>query len=294
MTRTLYIIGNGFDLHLGIKSSYSDFRDYIIRQWPDGVNLCNQLENFFPSLDEDGEYLLWSDFERALGNMDTESVLDYCKMGNDIDDYEDIFQYAYNIEDSPGMYFAPVLNTLYNCFHEWVNSLAIYGGNMAIPYFDRNALFFSFNYTETLENIYKVPVGNVCHIHGKRQSTEKYIYGHNYSWNYTVGETFTDDNALDKIGVYYRSLCKNSPSLIHNNSWFFSKLKTSSISKVVIYGCSLGDIDMPYFHEISKCIPNTAEWSISVYKTPEDVNAAKKLIKTLGLDKNLCHTFDFK
>lgn len=29
MKKRLYIIGNGFDLHHGLESSYNDFRDFV-------------------------------------------------------------------------------------------------------------------------------------------------------------------------------------------------------------------------------------------------------------------------
>ena len=79
MNRTLFIIGNGFDRYLGIESSYQDFHNYMISQWTDGVILSNQLESLFPALDDKGCSLLWSDFEKAMGIMDRENVLDYCK-----------------------------------------------------------------------------------------------------------------------------------------------------------------------------------------------------------------------
>ena len=294
MIRTLFIIGNGFDLYLGIESSYSDFHRYMIKQWSDGVNLSNQLENFFPALDNNGDSLLWSDFESALGKMDKDGVLEYCKLGFNIEDYDNIYRYVYDIEDSPSSFLTPVLFELDECFHAWVNSLAIYGGDPTIPFFDRSALYFSFNYTETLENIYKVSENNICHIHGKRHSSEKYIYGHNSEKDAILGDNSADDNAFSKIEECYLGLSKDCYKQIQNNKCFFDRIKESKISRVVVYGCSLGEIDMPYFHEIKNNIPNTAEWHFSIYKKPEDVNSVLNLIKAIGLNKNLCHTFDFR
>ena len=154
MNRTLFIIGNGFDRYLGIASSYQDFHNYMISQWTNGAMLSNQLENIFPALDDNGDPLLWSDFEDALGKMDRDGVMDYCQIGLNIDDYEELPHYAYDIEDSPDTYLSSILSDLDVCFHAWVNSLAIYGGETSLPYFEKEALYFSFNYTETLENIF--------------------------------------------------------------------------------------------------------------------------------------------
>ncbi|MCB8999333.1 MAG: hypothetical protein H6540_04595 [Bacteroidales bacterium] len=51
----LYIIGNGFDIHHGIKSKYSDFKDYVEKN--DKV-LFDSLEKYF-NQDE-----LWSDLKK--------------------------------------------------------------------------------------------------------------------------------------------------------------------------------------------------------------------------------------
>ena len=77
MSRAVFIIGNGFDRFLGIESSFQDFHKYMISKWPDGQMLSNQLEDFFPALDDNSEPLLWSDFEKALGIMDKNNVLYY-------------------------------------------------------------------------------------------------------------------------------------------------------------------------------------------------------------------------
>ena len=51
MREDLYIIGNGFDLAHGIKSKYSDFRDFLASNQ---LELYQGLQEFF---DED---YLWS------------------------------------------------------------------------------------------------------------------------------------------------------------------------------------------------------------------------------------------
>ena len=84
-------------------------------------------------------------------------------------------------------------------------------------------------------------------------------------------------------------MCKH----ITENRNFFDIIRKSSINKVIVYGCSLGEIDLPYFTEINKCISCEAEWFFSVYDKPRDVMAVKRLIKLLGLDIVHCLTFDF-
>ncbi len=256
--------------------------------------LSNLLEHFFPALDDKGDSLLWSDFEKALGIMDRENVLDYCQTGHNLEDYENISHYAYDIEDSPDIYLSSILSDLYACFHAWVNSLAIYGEDTSLPYFEKDALFFSFNYTETLEKIFKAPYENICHIHGRRNVSDQYIYGHNSNNGETIiGDTFVEDVAYEKIDNYYHGLYKDTCKHIIENRNFFDKIRKSSVIKVIVYGCSLGEIDLPYFTEINNCISSEADWLFSVFNKPRDVNAVKRLIKNLGLNIAHCQTFDF-
>ena len=66
--KALFIIGNGFDIAHGIKSSYNDYHDWLLRhQYHEFVAY---MESLFPAI-ENGEQLLWKDFEEAIGIYDT-------------------------------------------------------------------------------------------------------------------------------------------------------------------------------------------------------------------------------
>lgn len=54
----LYIIGNGFDLHHGILSSYRDYRKYLLLKHSDLVREYEETE-YLQSVDYDDE-LKWS------------------------------------------------------------------------------------------------------------------------------------------------------------------------------------------------------------------------------------------
>ena len=69
---TLYIIGNGFDIHHGIKSSYCNFHQWVKRESANNVRFAFtvfQLEKFF-----NRNCILWSDFEHNIGEYDIEVV----------------------------------------------------------------------------------------------------------------------------------------------------------------------------------------------------------------------------
>jgi hypothetical protein len=68
MTKTFYIVGNGFDLHHGIRSAYKDFGAFVKAHDSESYRL---IENYFPVDDE-----FWSDFEAGLADFDADSLIE--------------------------------------------------------------------------------------------------------------------------------------------------------------------------------------------------------------------------
>ena len=68
MTTKLYIVGNGFDIHHGIPSSYSEFGKFLLARDRETAQL---FEEYF-SVDE----LFWSEFESRLASFDAYGLLE--------------------------------------------------------------------------------------------------------------------------------------------------------------------------------------------------------------------------
>lgn len=79
-----YIIGNGFDLNLGLKTGYQDFYDYYI-EVPSPNSHVELLKN---TIKQDG-YKLWSDLEVGLGKISAkyEKVEDFIAALEDVSDH---------------------------------------------------------------------------------------------------------------------------------------------------------------------------------------------------------------
>lgn len=73
-TLPLFIIGNGFDLAHGMPTNYSDFREWLIKD--NRLDVVLELQKAYPVCVND-KYLLWSDFEKALGQYDLETVINW-------------------------------------------------------------------------------------------------------------------------------------------------------------------------------------------------------------------------
>ena len=97
----VYLIGNGFDLNLGLKTRYSDFYDYYLKQYSSKPN----INNFKSKINLNIE--LWSDLELALAKQTTffsnESSDQFIDILDDIQDnlaeYIDVQDKEFNITE---------------------------------------------------------------------------------------------------------------------------------------------------------------------------------------------------
>ena len=71
MKNTLYIIGNGFDLHHKQPTSYNNFRNNYAKKSP---ILWNYLEKIY-GLDRILNDMWWANFEEMLGEVNYTSLL---------------------------------------------------------------------------------------------------------------------------------------------------------------------------------------------------------------------------
>lgn len=138
---TLFIIGNGFDLAHGIKSSYWNFREWLGNN---RSNLIGMMDIFFSNQRD-----VWSSIEQALGEYNEESILDYCRPDEEFD-YDHSLSSSARVEDSPMTFFQPVLEEFRDAFRDWVDSIEIRGVKKLYR-LNPDSRYLSFNYTETLE-----------------------------------------------------------------------------------------------------------------------------------------------
>ena len=150
-------------------------------------------------------------------------------------------------------------------------------------------IFFSFNYTDTLEILYGIE--DVLHIHGDVGKNDILIIGHgdtrdierakeiihNSRGEYNEYTTST----FDTVKTYLESTLKDTDAIIESHKKWFDGL--IGIDEVYIIGHSLGNVDLPYFKKINECIGEKAEW-ILCYHSKRDETKEKKLID-LGIKR---------
>lgn len=285
----LYIIGNGFDLHHGLSTSYENFAKYLEAH---NSELLEHLHQYYPI--EPGQNL-WSKFEENLANLDKdyllESLSEYLPVPSS-DDFSDRDYGAAGIQSNT------VLGSLTNGLRSEFSQFIIKAATKEIDksklvQIDATAQFISFNYTQTLEKEYFIPSENIFYIHGKACEGEDIVLGHA-----TNPQIFQDEQApvnppegaseeeserwydemsdqhdpiyealVDDVNEYFLTSYKDTNQVIQENTHYFNAL--TNTDELRIYGHSLSDVDMPYFEKIASIVKYNCCWIISYYEENE-------------------------
>lgn len=310
--QSLFIIGNGFDLSHGIKTSYENFHQYLKSTYPnaclDGLDIyipekIGELDKPVPQslteLDDEVEYddvsilidainrvegYKWSDLENSLGVLDLTNITEpfsyidengeVCNLGNHTLGYR-----SYNLSDKLSIDISKVTDY----FAEWVNAIKI---DSVCPKYDfkklidKNDLFLTFNYTKTLDAFYNVTTA--CHIHVEKGG--KLIFGHGndevhykYTWDRHIGVVYP-------LSQLQAKLRKNTEEAIKKNQKFFNSL-SDSINKIYSYGFSFSKVDQVYIKEICKKVSTTKIiWYLNDYDSCEERDKFKDIIRSCGFE----------
>lgn len=269
----LYIIGNGFDLHHEIPSSYRHYRDWLICRYPD---LYDEISKTFEDADMD---MWWADFEHRLADVSYMYDLSIARYSTfHVEEIEISGNY------SPER-LAAVYQAVKKTFALWVKelneSLADYQPDLDL---DQAATYLTFNYTNTLQDLYHIPDEQVLHIHGKADSGDELILGHDSDGNEFATKQLEEVGFQKKpyrIGKQIAILRKPTERIIETNRTFFKSL--SDVELITVYGFSFSSIDMPYIREIIKSVKSNAKWHIFVH-TKNEFKFLDKLCNELLLD----------
>lgn len=285
--KTLYIIGNGFDLMHGVKSSYYNFRDNLGKH----SDLRDILEITLTPED------IWADFENALGHLNldlmgsrhiVEMLLDNFYL-SEADPGAAEFYMAVEAAANP---IVNIVNDLPKCFRKWVDALSVGTDDRPLKdYIKPGSKVLNFNYTEFVETLYG-PL-DVCYIHGSRKEKKKLTLGHRPGMEGSIHEEerqprtyrqalvdIAQEDVLDLVGQYDQELTKDCIGIINSHKGFFEGLKCTD--RIITIGHSLSRVDWDYFAEIAKQCD--ADWYFGVHGL-HDIENVKSLACSLGLKR---------
>lgn len=321
---TLYVIGNGFDSAHQLKTSYWYFREYLKKYAEDFyVKLEENYGYFQMNLDDYhiGENpnevlrkrdncvyeLFWKTIEEELGKVNETAMLEF---SNSIVSNMCLESGLEGIKDTLDDFWSgqySFIKQLQEYVFKWAKQIRLH---KCVPICEElinnnEDIFLTFNYTNTLEKVYKIPSANILHIHGGLPPycyTEP-ILGHG---NYEAikrcekmvseAEKKSDDEYIsiyNAIANFYKDTLKDTRKLLIANNDFFGKLV--NINTVKVIGHSLGEVDYPYFERIIQCVNDNANWNVYFHED-SDEDKFRKILNMLGVSNshlNVCPSSEF-
>ena len=296
---SLFIAGNGFDIAHGIPTKYSDFRKFIIESFPDALRYRDEIvyledyekldvaefaaEILLSTMDKvSGEN--WNNFEDALAYIDFSNKLPRPNhKENETDEEDDKLMKNYLLYlDMLTSGFIQCTNLWQDFFQRWIREVQIpiklsnydCKFNLKKIFNEQDLLFFTFNYTKTLQKLYKVE--EVTHIHN--YAGQKLVFGHgrdNIAYGEGENELMIGSSFLDDMVMDFR---KDTNFPMIKNKKFFKKLN-HNVDKVYSYGFSYGKVDSVYIKRIINNISPKAVWCFTLFETNDTEALRIKKIK---------------
>ena len=311
---TLYIIGNGFDINLGIKSRYEDFRLYYAKQkfeiiqklgippievsgqkyaefmddaevektpittWQ--ITSFDLLYNvYLGSMDpyglEENDFF-WYEFETYLEKLDVTTIgQHYLSEDGDM-------TFARNEEG-----LADLAQNLKDSFAILTEAVQSWACQIQLPPIRKtidaaNAYFFTFNYTRTLEEVFCVDEECIHHIHGCTTDPGSIKIGCDRPPKYDLLDRITGTDLV--FEEYFKKLRKQPKERIvaFRQSLRDRGESLAEVDRIIVLGHSFNEVDWPYFSALKKLCRPRAKWIVSVYSA-EDKQRFVKMAMAIGI-----------
>lgn len=320
----LLIVGNGFDLGLGLKTSYQNFKDYLLN-----LIECTDYEELITN-DEDGKhytlddkvidklisqvdgpmydsghhgdtigsefaalYFLWL-FRSEYGEMwnDVETNLAYVDIGELVDRiiYDDKEEWEQvDLYESFKRPFLDLHQSIKrDLLYQWIKSIVVEDLDKINKYsgpIEKADKIINFNYTRTIEENYSYNDEDIYHIHGEVDCPMSLQFGYKDSSDHTKNIENIEENFTDEI---MRSMVKDTIDNIEPLIIFLSEQDdVLEIEKITSIGFGFGEVDMIYIERILKRIQNDClTWTFDSHKTCHDDE--KKKIKKAWKNADKC------
>lgn len=306
--RQMYVIGNGFDIHHDLKCGFDKYASWLEKNY---LNLYYKVENTYFVYDQK----LWSDFEHLLGELDVryhsrriakenlplQKRLEQSE-GREFDNLKR--RYEQSAEEARDE-FEELYESIRNSFRVWVEQLDKPKEECKLPINKEDSVFITFNYTDVLEYLYRVPEERILYIHGKAQRGDELILGHGLSYDdiqtrnaevppedlnteeeikkffESKGDDSVVDETYDEIANQLAEQAKPVERLRRRIKMFLSE--NDDVEVIHIYGFSFSDIDMPYIEDIASMVDlKKVKWEVSYYED-RDEGRFRNRIRALGV-----------
>lgn len=301
-----FFIGNGFDLGLGLKTSYKDFYKYFKENIYD-LNSTNQLFKMIKN-DEINDYENWSDLELSLGRYSSVYNNEVDLFKRDFLELQHVlFDYLKAEEDKCSNFSEEMQKEFINGINLIENDFTEEDKREFIQYKNRNGAirydFIEFNYTSCFDRItsaikkenfvahthngleYKDYIGSKIHLHGTLEETP--ILGVNNE-EQIENELLKKNDRIKKIFI---KPIENDSLKNGNHKKVQSIINDSQY--VFVYGMSIGNTDNCWWEYLGKWLLNNKEHRLVVsdFRDYKPIIASERVDYQEDLiDKFLSHT----
>lgn len=324
----LYIVGNGLDLSHGLKTSYTDFKSYLNEHSSEIFEVEGLKISKGEILEQFESYCkpnyLWNDFEqkteviiseiadkklsilgeewncklripderyRFIDIFTEEAKKNNCSFLNELNhkEIQNLALYFFNLQVVTKYLWIPYL---YISFQEWIQTIQYRDVNR-IYNIAENSAVVSFNYTETMIEVYGEDENNILYIHGSVKQLDDMVLGfHSKEIDEKLPgleTTFTKGYREEQRIQIEQGIQKIISNAFHdNNIGRFYKpvnvlkddiapfIRNYEIDKVIVLGHSYNTIDWKYFKEIVRCIPE-ANYLFTYYSDVDRTNIKRMI-----------------
>lgn len=256
----IVIVGNGLDRHHGLKTLYTDFKDNCANK-----SLMDKLRECTKDLDVEYGYKTWYDLEETYRLLIIRSTKQIENKGGF--SQRNLLTYEHSIRE---------INEL---FHQIMHELQKYLTQISVKNdfykIDKSVLdilvnadkILNFNYTRTLEDLYKIPEDKIIHVHGQLDTFP--ILGHS---NY-----FDDESKIHGMANLVQYLSHNSQNIatIDAQTGKFTKANGNQTITPPIDTADFGDKfrqRVLFMQEEQKCSTSFLPYTIyqRIYEHPFD------------------------
>lgn len=219
---TLLIVGNGFDLSIGFKTSYGNFMKSSYFPHEETSNLCSYLHKQYE------ENMGWIDIENELSEYSRmlttkklnaqkyNTILDIGSLREEYDELKSSLKFY--LQEETKRAFGPSPD---NPAKGVINQLSA------------DSKIISFNYTSIIERMTRdrfcTSKGNLLHIHGSLAPNDDIVFG------------VEDSAKLSKEHVFLYKAHSRHLKVQEFSDWL------NTAERIIFYGYSLGDTDRQYF-----------------------------------------------
>jgi len=260
--KIVYLIGNSFDLNLGLKTKHSDFYNYYYDEYSPNASVKKLKDNIQNNTEN------WSDLELKLGKY-TKEINFITELDEISDDLREKLSKYLQKEEWEFDYSLISLEKIYE-YLEFPENYLLRADKENLSKYKQefgkstvNIDIVSFNYTKSLEKILQqqnkkdnIKIASINHIHG--DTNNGMLIGVNERLQIT-NEKFHDDDFLDIL------VKPKANQVQKHNIDIQCKENIQNADLICIFGSSIGEIDKMWWKLIGDTLSNKVHFRIIIF-----------------------------